>query len=67
MEGEVLLKLSGVRRSYLSGGEEVEVLHGIDLEVRQGEMLAIVGPSGSGRRKRAGAGRIRGGEKGQTR
>lgn len=49
MEGEVLLKLSGVRRSYLSGGEEVEVLHGIDLEVRQGEMLAIVGPSGSGK------------------
>lgn len=49
MEGEVLLKLSGVRRSYLSGGEEVEVLHGIDLEVRQGELLAIVGPSGSGK------------------
>ena len=46
---EVLLELKGVRRSYNSGGAEVEVLHGIDLKVHQGEMLAIVGPSGSGK------------------
>lgn len=32
-----------------SGDLSVEVLHGINLEVRRGEMLAIIGPSGSGK------------------
>jgi cystine transport system ATP-binding protein len=27
------------------------VLHGIDLEVEQGEVVAIIGPSGSGKRR----------------
>jgi ABC-type polar amino acid transport system ATPase subunit len=27
------------------------VLHGIDLEVQQGEVVAIIGPSGSGKRR----------------
>ena len=36
----------GARYSYLDGRD---VLHGIDLEVRPGERLAIVGPSGAGK------------------
>lgn len=36
----------GARFSYSDG---YDVLHGIDLEVRQGERLAIVGPSGAGK------------------
>jgi lipoprotein-releasing system ATP-binding protein len=39
----------GVDKSYRDGARAVEVLHGIDLEVRAGERLAIVGPSGSGK------------------
>ena len=46
---EVLLELKNVRRAYMSGDSEVEVLHGINLSVRKGEMLAIIGPSGSGK------------------
>lgn len=38
--------VSGARFSY---GEGNDVLHGIDLEVREGERLAIVGPSGAGK------------------
>ena len=40
------LVLRGVRYSYASGHD---VLHGIDLDVRPGERLAIVGPSGAGK------------------
>lgn len=46
---EVLLELKNVRRAYMSGDAELEVLHGINLSVRKGEMLAIIGPSGSGK------------------
>lgn len=44
-QGEVMLKMTGIYKSY----DELEVLKGIDLEVRRGEVLAIIGPSGSGK------------------
>ena len=37
-----------VKRFPIGTGEELEVLHGIDLTVRKGEFVAIVGASGSG-------------------
>ena len=39
------IRLSDVRFTY----KEKEVLHGINMEIRQGEVAAIVGPSGSGK------------------
>lgn len=39
------LRLSGIRKSY----GDTEVLHGVDLDVGEGEFLALVGPSGSGK------------------
>lgn len=42
---EVILKAVGLRKSF--GG--VRALDGVDLEVRRGEYLAIVGPNGSGK------------------
>jgi lipoprotein-releasing system ATP-binding protein len=49
--GAVLLKLVDVGKWYdaAAGAERVPVLEGINLDVRQGESLAIVGPSGSGK------------------
>ena len=44
-----LIELRGVTRVFRNGEIEVPVLHGIDLEVRRGEFVAIVGASGSGK------------------
>ena len=44
-----LIRLTGVGRAYALGGVTVTALDGIDLTIRRGEMVAIVGASGSGR------------------
>ena len=44
------LRLEGVRKSYRIGTPvEIEVLHGIDLVLKEGEFAALIGPSGSGK------------------
>ncbi len=45
MNDNVLIYADGVRKSF--NGKEV--LKGIDLEIRQGEVVVIIGPSGSGK------------------
>ena len=44
-----LLALDGVRKHFALGEQEVEVLRGVDVEIREGEFVAIMGPSGSGK------------------
>lgn len=47
---DLVLELREIRKSYNIGTPvEVEVLHGIDLNVSQGEFCALIGPSGSGK------------------
>jgi len=46
--GEVIL-MEGITKIYDTGKVKVEALRGIDLKVREGEFLSIVGPSGSGK------------------
>ncbi|NQG96958.1 ABC transporter ATP-binding protein [Streptococcus suis] len=44
-----LIKLHAINKSYQNGDQELRVLKDIDLEVEEGEFLAIMGPSGSGK------------------
>src|SRR6266705_3680003 len=45
----VLVEIRGVTKTYRRGGETIEVLHGIDLDIPRGDFVALIGPSGSGK------------------
>jgi len=44
-----MIRVSGLSMSLPSGGRVVNILDGIDLEIPDGQFLAVVGPSGSGK------------------
>ncbi|KQV96977.1 MacB family efflux pump subunit [Rhizobacter sp. Root1221] len=44
-----LIQLKGVTKTYRNGELAVTVLHGVDLEIYEGEFVAIMGASGSGK------------------
>ena len=46
---EPLIRLRDVTRVYGQGSAEVQALRGVDLDIADGEFLAIMGPSGSGK------------------
>lgn len=46
---EVLLSARGLLKSYPQGAGELQILRGVDLEVRRGEAIGIVGASGAGK------------------
>jgi putative ABC transport system ATP-binding protein len=46
---EVLLKLSEASKTVNSGSNQLAILDGIDLEVKEGEFISLMGPSGSGK------------------
>jgi lipoprotein-releasing system ATP-binding protein len=47
--GGVLLEARGLRKSFGAGEKKLEVLSDANLELREGEMVAIVAPSGAGK------------------
>ncbi|MGH7265060.1 MAG: ABC transporter ATP-binding protein [Candidatus Rokuibacteriota bacterium] len=44
-----LVEIRGVTKTYRRGGETIEVLHGLDLDIPRGDFVALMGPSGSGK------------------
>jgi putative ABC transport system ATP-binding protein len=44
-----MIKLEGIRKSYQVGQQKLEVLKGIDMEIKEGEFVSIMGSSGSGK------------------
>ncbi|HET7736658.1 MAG TPA: hypothetical protein VFK52_11815 [Nocardioidaceae bacterium] len=48
MDVPALIELAGVEKTFQTGRVAHQALRGVDLRVGAGEMVAVVGPSGSG-------------------
>ena len=44
-----MLRVSELTKAFGSGSNKLQVLKGVDMEIKQGEMVALMGPSGSGK------------------
>ncbi len=44
-----MIQLKGIKKSYQTGPNKLQVLKGIDLEINQGDFVSIMGSSGSGK------------------
>jgi putative ABC transport system ATP-binding protein len=46
---KTLVEIRGLTKAYVRGKQRVEVLHGINLDIPEGDFVALMGPSGSGK------------------
>jgi putative ABC transport system ATP-binding protein len=44
-----LIRLNGIEKSYTTGATSLKVLKGVDLDIKEGELVSIMGSSGSGK------------------
>ena len=47
--GSTLVRAQGLHKVFRRGSERIDVLAGLNLQIREGEFLALMGPSGSGK------------------
>ena len=47
-DGEPVLRIRDLKKTYMQGRIPVHALDGVSFDVNKGELLSIVGPSGSG-------------------
>ncbi|MEE8583885.1 MAG: ABC transporter ATP-binding protein [Acidobacteriota bacterium] len=47
--GRPLIDIRGLSKTYLKGSEEVHALQNVDIHIRTGEFISLMGPSGSGK------------------
>jgi putative ABC transport system ATP-binding protein len=48
-KNDALVRIAGVQKHFSRGGERIEVLKGVNLDIPPGDFLALMGPSGSGK------------------
>jgi putative ABC transport system ATP-binding protein len=49
MTSDAMIQIRNVTKAYVRGKQQVEVLHGLTLDVPRGDFVALMGPSGSGK------------------
>ena len=49
MTNETLVRVQGVHKFFTRGGDRIDVLKGVHLDIPRGEFLGLMGPSGSGK------------------
>jgi putative ABC transport system ATP-binding protein len=47
--GDPIISIRGLRKTYHTGEVDVQALRGVDLDVQSGDFVSVVGPSGSGK------------------
>jgi putative ABC transport system ATP-binding protein len=48
-DAQSLIRVRGLNKTYSRGGEKIQVLQGLNLDVDKGDFVAFMGPSGSGK------------------
>jgi lipoprotein-releasing system ATP-binding protein len=49
MSDPIILRVSGLKKTFSKNGVEINVIKGIDIDIYEGDFITIMGPSGAGK------------------